>query len=384
MIRRILRRESVRFSRYHLLAVVAGLALVACSGNDGGESFSAGGRGGIDVVPPGSGGTSSGGATAGSGATADTAGASASGAAMNASGGSAVADGGAAGSSGSGGTIGTSDGGGSAGADGATAPATTCMGKLGAPRLTARTITGYNVLVYIPPTVDPNTAVPLLLVHHGFLMDGEAMRTLTNFQAIADREGFVVAFPTGLGNTWNIGANACGGAALVTGTADDLTLVSTMISTIEADQCISREHVFMTGFSMGGYFANHVGCQMSDVVHGIAPHSGGTYPGSCPGGPIPVMIWHGSADGTVPPDCGRTSRDYWVERNGCQATVDSVPVLNGTCEWNQGCPPGGQVVLCMMNNMNHQWSGGSGLIGAPNYENASEMIWAFFKSQSGL
>jgi hypothetical protein len=38
----------------------------------------------------------------------------------------------------------------------------------------------------------------------------------------------------------------------------------------------------------------------------------------------------------------------------------------------------------MMNNMSHQWSGGTGQIGAPGYENASEMIWTFFKNQSGL
>lgn len=258
------------------------------------------------------------------------------------------------------------------------------MGKRGAPGLTTRTIDGHTVLVHIPTTVNPNSAVPLLLVHHGFLMDGEAMRTLTGYQAIADREGFVVAFPTGTGNTWNVGAGACGGAAIVNGTADDLTFVKTMISSIEADQCLSREHVFMTGFSMGAYFSNHVGCQMSDVIRAVAPHSGGTYPGSCPGGPIPVMIWHGTADTVVDPSCGRNARDLWAARNGCQSTFDSVSVLNGTCEWHHGCPPGGQVVLCMMNNMNHQWSGGAGLIGAPGYENASEMIWKFFKDQSGL
>ena len=74
---------------------------------------------------------------------------------------------------------------------------------------------------------------------------------------------------------------------------------------------------------------------------------------------------------------------FGLQRNGCQPTFDTVPVTNGTCEWHKGCPPGGQVVLCMMNNMNHQWAGGTGLIGAPGYENASEMIWKFFKDQSG-
>jgi poly(3-hydroxybutyrate) depolymerase len=51
------------------------------------------------------------------------------------------------------------------------------------------------------------------------------MRALTGYQAIADREGFVVAFPTGLGNTWNVSTGARSGAAIVAGTADDLTFV---------------------------------------------------------------------------------------------------------------------------------------------------------------
>lgn len=39
---------------------------------------------------------------------------------------------------------------------------------------------------------------------------------------------------------------------------------------------------------------------------------------------------------------------------------------------------GGWITRC------YQWAGGTGLIGAPGYENASEMIWKFFKDQSGL
>jgi hypothetical protein len=35
----------------------------------------------------------------------------------------------------------------------------------------------------------------------------------------------------------------------------------------------------------------------------------------------------------------------------------------------------------MMNGMSHQWSGCAAPIGAPAYENASEIIWQFFKEQ---
>ena len=268
-------------------------------------------------------------------------------------------------------------------------PKTSCTGKPGAPGLTMRQINGHNVQVYVPKKADPNKAAPLLLVHHGFLLDGEAMRTATGYEAIAEREGFAVAFPdglnNGLGNTWNAGTGLCGGADLVAGKDDDLTFVREMISSIEADQCISREHVFMTGFSMGGFFSNHAGCQLGgDLIRGIAPSSSGSYEGTCPGKPIPVMFWHGTLDSTVPSSCSPSARDLWVKRNGCKSTFDTVSIKGGKCEWQHGCPAGAQVVLCMVDGMNHQWSGGTGLIGAPNSENASEMIWKFFKDQHGL
>ena len=268
-------------------------------GNNGGDASTSGGAGGNGGAGAGGNGGAGAGGNGGAGA--------------GGNGGAGVGGGGTGGSGDSGG--GTGGRGGSAGAAGA--PGTKCTGKPGAPGLTTRSIGGHNVLVHIPSKVDPNTGVPLLLVHHGFLMDGEAMRTLTGYQAIADREGFVVAFPTGTGNTWNVGSGACGGAALVSGTADDVTFVNTMISSIEAVQCLSRDHVFMTGFSMGAYFSNHMGCQMNNAIRAIAPHSGGTYPGSCPGAPTPVMIWHGTADGTVP--------QMQPHRTGCLGCAERVP-----------------------------------------------------------
>jgi polyhydroxybutyrate depolymerase len=381
-----LERESTWSAARHSLAAILGLVLIAC-GSDAGESPSAAGNAGSGGgAGRGSGGNNGGDASTTGGMGGDAgSGGGGTGSSGDSSGGTAGnggADDGGGGTGGSGDSGGGTGGrGGSSGAGGA--PGTKCTGKPGAPGLKARNVGGRNVLVHIPPTVNPNTGVPLLLVHHGYTMTGEAMRTLTGFQAIADREGFVVAFPDGVGNTWNVGTGACGGGALGSGTADDFTFVDALISSIEADQCLSREHVFMTGFSMGGYFSNHAGCKKSNVIRAIAPHSGGTYPGSCSGGPIPVMIWHGSADFLIDSNCGRNARDVWVERNGCQPTFDTVPLTMGTCEWYKGCPPGGQVVLCMMNGMSHQWSGGAAPIGAPAYENASEMIWKFFKEQSG-
>ncbi len=285
---------------------------------------------------------------------------------------------------------GAGDGDGDSSGDGDGTGAASCAGKPGKPGLSTRQVLGHNVQLYIPESLDANKPVPLLLVHHGLLMSGEMMKETTGFMAVADREGFAVAFPDGLAGgflnatTWNAGADLCGGAGIAAGTSDDLAFVRELVASIQADQCISSDHIFATGFSMGGFFSSHLGCQLDDLIRGIAPHSGGTYPGDCPAkNPKPVMIWHGTTDTTVSVSCGADARDKWVARNGCDTAFDSVDIKGGKCEWHRGCPEGAQVVYCSVSG-GHQWSGGSGLIGATGTESASELIWKFFKEQSGL
>ena len=134
---------------------------------------------------------------------------------------------------------------------------------------------------------------------------------------------------------------------------------------------------------MGGYFSNHIGCQEGQRIRAIAPHSGGTYPGECGGAPIPVMLLHGTGDLLIVQECGTGARDLWLERNGCSSEYERRPVKGGNCDWYQGCPENAQVVMCLFDGMPHAWAGApQGLYGAgPNYENASEMIWDFFKQQ---
>lgn len=67
------------------------------------------------------------------------------------------------------------------------------------------------------------------------------------------------------------------------------------------------------------------------------------------------------------------------------ADVDTRMVQGGRCDYSKGCPDGAQVALCTFAGMGHGWAGGT--VGTspgssyafPNYENASELGWAFFK-----
>lgn len=249
--------------------------------------------------------------------------------------------------------------------------------------------TNRTYLLHVPANLDRTRPVPLLFVMHGFTMSGEIMEGMTGFDDVADSNGFVVAYPDGAGaNPWNVGAGVCGAGAAVNGTGDDIQFVKDMIDAIDQVQAIDRSEVFLTGFSMGGYFAHNIGCQEGhNLLRAVADHSGGTYPGLCPGAPEPILMLHGTGDGLIDVNCDKTARDYWAQRNGCSTGVDMVPIMGGHCEISQGCPPGGQVELCLFDNMAHGWAGAStsGTYGAygggTQYQSATQLVWDFFKQQ---
>lgn len=253
-------------------------------------------------------------------------------------------------------------------------------------------------LLYVPSSVDKSTPVPLVSVHHGFTMSGKVMEEISSWKRIAERERFVVAFPDGgdyLG-PWNVGENVCDIGAVVAGAPaqDDFGFVKALIEDAHARQPIDKTRVFVAGFSMGGYFANNVGCKARTVVRAVSAHSGGTYTGDCPDQPVPVLVIHGDADGLIPLTCGQQARSLWVTRNGCSTQSTTEPIKNGSCEWNQGCPAGKEVGMCTFKGMDHGWAGAPtsgpgawltaplqgnlGYGGGVQYEDAAELMWRFF------
>lgn len=298
--------------------------------------------------------------------------------------------GGNASTSGAGSTasVGGGGGGGATAGAGPSAPSS-CTAKPGALRgKSNQTVTAGGLtrtfVHYAPASLKPNEPAPVVIVPHGWLQSGQAMYDLTQYQKVADREGFVLMFPDGepaaIG-PWNIGEGACPSTLLVlpTATGDDQAFLDAMLAFAEADQCIDHRHLFVTGFSMGGYFTNETGCLRSDIA-AIAPHSGGSHDlSACPVARKPVILFHGAKDGLIPSACGVEARDRWAQHNGCQSSVEKVDVVGGHCEYSAGCPKDGQVALCLFDGMDHGWAGGQGSYGFPEYESASELGWAFFK-----
>jgi polyhydroxybutyrate depolymerase len=272
---------------------------------------------------------------------------------------------------------------------------------------TNRTITAAGLdrtyIVYLPPNADPTKALPLVYVHHGYTMSAQAMFDITGYPELADAEGIALVFPDGQGGPnafaapWNVGADLCpasGGSAPPSAPGDDFAMLDAIKADLALDQCIDDDHVFVTGFSMGGYFSHHAGCMRSDI-RAVAPHSGGTHPfTSCAVGHKPVIIFHGKADGIVPNHCddptaptlwqGTSSATLWAQKNGCATTTHDVAVDGGTCRYYDGCPVDGQVAICTFPGMGHCWAGGDGpsVYSCPSYANATQLEWKFFKDHA--
>ena len=293
------------------------------------------------------------------------------------------------------------------GAAGGAAPAGPCAGKKGAlrgrsPQMLMAGGLARSFVYYAPSTLDPNQPAPVVIIPHGYMMTADMMFEITNYAQIADREKFIVMFPNGQGGAsgppWNVGNPDCSSTLgiLPLATGDDNAFIDAMLAFADADQCVDRNHVFMTGFSMGGYLTNETGCMRTDV-RAIGPHSGGSHDfATCKVTNKPVLLMHFETDALIPYMCGTQSRDRWVKLNGCSAEPpEVVPVKGGHCDYYKGCAPNGQVAMCSFMVpagmrtepfMGHAWSGGSkqGTSGGasfaiPETENASELSWAFFK-----
>src|SRR5262245_32750409 len=67
----------------------------------------------------------------------------------------------------------------------------------------------YNV--YAPPGFSGASPVPLVVDLHGYTSNKEQQQNISGWQAKADQQGLLVAYPDGLGNSWNAGVG-CGSA----------------------------------------------------------------------------------------------------------------------------------------------------------------------------
>lgn len=244
--------------------------------------------------------------------------------------------------------------------------------------------------LHIPPGLDLDHPAPVVLVFHEYTYPVSQTRFQTQFDEIADANGFITVYPVGIGTSWNAG-DCCGIA--VEDQVDETTFVRQLISDLGTVANVDPKRIYATGFSNGAMLAYRLACEMADTIAAIAPVEGMLVFNPCqPEKPVSILHVHGLSDPVVPyaggapsPDCGsgcpatlppvEQGIETWAQLNGCTGSPDEV--VNGVITHKTyPCEGGTAVELYTLDGLEHAWpqSGGSGELAFPT----SQMIWDFF------
>ena len=222
-------------------------------------------------------------------------------------------------------------------------------------------------LLDVPQNADNQTPLVLIFALHGYDMNNVAVVGLYNFTSRSNGQAITV-LPQGEGPPPGDTSHWGDGVLQSTWNANQANYdyIQALMTDLGERYCIDTSRVFITGFSMGGFFTNSIACAHTDWFRGFAPVAGGG-PNSCANDAAAAMIiQHGTADDIVGIESGEGSRDFWVEHNGCSQSSSSS--FSG-CQTYDDCPEGKPVVWCV-GNYNHTIDG-----------TAAANIWSFF---SGL
>jgi polyhydroxybutyrate depolymerase len=234
-------------------------------------------------------------------------------------------------------------------------------------------------LMHVPPSYDGVTPMPVVFDWHALLIDASTERGITGNLALSDEEGFIVVYPEGIDNAWNVGI-CCTSSRDV----DDLGFARAMVERLKQDGCVDSKRIYATGYSMGGGMSFHLACNASDIFAAVAPGAFDLmveeeWP--ChPTRPIAEIQFRSTGDFVVrygggthyPPNGLGVENNFlgaegtfakWAELDGC--TGMPAVAANG-CNTYTTCNAGVEVALCTKQGGGHD---------APD----SKVAWDFLK-----
>ncbi|MCB9746502.1 MAG: esterase [Alphaproteobacteria bacterium] len=239
---------------------------------------------------------------------------------------------------------------------------------------------------------------PLVLVMHGYTSSARTIQRYSGFDALADAEGFVVAYPQGTKDPWGQ-AYFNVGYAFHEDTPDDRGFLRALVEGLERSLAIDRRAVFATGMSNGGDMSYLLACRDADLVQAVAPVAGlmlQHYLDDCaPARPVPLMEVHGTEDelslwaGDLEDTEGwgaylsvEDAAAFWVAHDALdQLEETELPDLDPRDEsrvtlrrWSSAERPE-EVRLYAIEGGGHEWPGG---FGNDELETTQE-IWSFFQ-----
>ncbi|MFF5182035.1 alpha/beta hydrolase family esterase [Micromonospora sp. NPDC000316] len=278
--------------------------------------------------------------------------------------------------------------------------------------------------VHVPPQHDGRARLPVVMAIHGCAMTGygwNSMKATTQLNDLADREGFIVVYPTqrmfrSAVNCWNSDDpreqhRHAGEPALLAGVARQV------VEEYDADP----DRVHVAGASSGAGTAVILAVTHPDVFATVTSVAGGEYglnqvdpddPGSTPSAytarqawsqmgdrarRVPMLVIQGEDDDVVPPLVATRLVEHWTAvhdlvDDGLLNTsldlveettwVDPGPDRRTYRHTAVSTPDGRSVVeLYLVHGMGHAWPGaaGEGLFTDRSGPGASVLLWEFAK-----
>ena len=244
--------------------------------------------------------------------------------------------------------------------------------------------------LYVPISYDSTRPTPFVLVLHGL---GDTISNFIgiNMNLVADTAHFIFAVPQAItdptfgASAWNSGAGEFG--ITLNPSVDDVGFLNALIDSTSAHYNIDQTRLYSTGFSMGGFMTNRLGCELNNRIAAIASVSGtiGTYVTCNPTRAVPSCHFHGTADQTVNYTGDPFGLDaealvaYWRGHDHCDTTpayIDTLPhTYNDGLQFVHYKYPNGnfgtEVEFYKVIGGVHQW------VDDPNL-NYSVAIWRFF------
>ena len=249
-----------------------------------------------------------------------------------------------------------------------------------------------SYFVHRPPTYNGKTALPLVLVLHGGTQSAASAERMSGMSDEADKENFLVAYPSGTGRlknvpTWNSG-NCCGYA--LENHVDDVAFLRALISKLEHDYAVDPKRIYVTGISNGAMMSYRAACELSDKIAAIAPVEGAQNVPCKPSSPVSLIVFHGTADRLVPFSGGSTPFQvgpkrsdtsvadaiaFWVKVDGCSAAAKHSEAKYVHIDTYTSCKDGAGVALYAIEGGRHMWPGASM---SGNDVAATDIMWKFF------
>ena len=149
--------------------------------------------------------------------------------------------------------------------------------------------------VYVPDSYDASKKTPLVFSMHGGIMSGWAQCIYTSWSHVADREGFIVVFPSAhLRGFWQIECEPHLFEMLSAPNADgifmhpfpenldedfDVRKVFYLLDRIKSEYHIDEERIYMQGMSLGNamtaMMARHYGNRFAAMAGSAGPSTAG-------------------------------------------------------------------------------------------------------------